>query len=133
VTVLDAPPVISGPGSIIAPLADDECSSAVEYLVTATDNCDGVTVVTEPPSGSIFELGTTEVVTTATDSAGNETVYTFPVTVTRQRNVDVSEFETSDDHGFRIDGEARSFSSGGSAAFAGDLDGDGYGDLVIGK
>src|SRR5690606_9693372 len=35
--------------------------------------------------------------------------------------------------GFRIDGEARSFSSGGSAAFAGDLDGDGYGDLVIGK
>jgi hypothetical protein len=54
----------------------------VTYTATATDIVDGsITPVCTPPSGSTFEIGTTEVVCTATDSSLNETTASFFVTV----------------------------------------------------
>jgi hypothetical protein len=48
----------------------------------AMDVCDGpVPVTCVPGSGSLFPLGTTDVVCTATDMAGNEATCTFQVTV----------------------------------------------------
>jgi Ca2+-binding RTX toxin-like protein len=41
-----------------------------------------VTVECEPPSGSLFPIGDTEVTCTATDNAGNETTATLLITVT---------------------------------------------------
>jgi len=49
--------------------------------VTATDNCPGVTVESDPASGSTFPLGTTTVTATATDAAGNTSTCSFTVAV----------------------------------------------------
>jgi hypothetical protein len=54
----------------------------VTYTATATDIVDGaITPVCDPPSGSTFPVGTTEVVCTATDSSLNVNVASFFVTV----------------------------------------------------
>lgn len=59
-----------------------QCGAVVSFEATATDNCDpDVSVSCDPPSGSVFPLGTTEVTCTATDAAGNETTCSFNVTV----------------------------------------------------
>jgi hypothetical protein len=50
-------------------------------MVTATDNCPGVTVVAIPPSGSTFPVGVTTVTATATDTSGNTATCSFTVTV----------------------------------------------------
>ena len=47
----------------------------------ATDNCSGVTVVCNPPSGSMFPVGTTSVTCTATDAASNTAQCSFAVNV----------------------------------------------------
>lgn len=52
----------------------------VEYEAEATDNCGDVSVTFDPPSGSGFPVGTTEVTVTATDAAGNQATCTFKVT-----------------------------------------------------
>lgn len=50
---------------------------------TATDNCDPApTVVSTPPSGSLFGPGVTTVTCVATDAAGNTSQCQFTVTVT---------------------------------------------------
>ena len=55
---------------------------------TAVDNCSVTATVTcVPASGSIFPLGTTPVVCTAVDPAGNTTSCTFSVTVTAPQQV----------------------------------------------
>ncbi|MFY9574681.1 MAG: DUF4394 domain-containing protein [Blastocatellia bacterium] len=46
---------------------------------TASDNCPGVTVVCNPPSGSIFPVGTTTVTCTATDATGNTATCSFTI------------------------------------------------------
>jgi hypothetical protein len=57
-----------------------QCSrSNVTFSATANDNCSGVTVVSIPPSGSTFPLGTTVVTNIATDASGNQTTCTFTV------------------------------------------------------
>jgi|GEM_PF-6802498 len=78
-------PVISGCPANITDVADaDQCSKAnVTWTApTAVDNCDGpVTVTCTPPSGSSFNVGTTLVVCSAIDSAGNSNACTFTVTI----------------------------------------------------
>jgi hypothetical protein len=50
---------------------------------SATDNCDpDPTIGFEPPSGSVFPLGLTEVTCTATDACGNSTAGSIQVVVT---------------------------------------------------
>src|SRR6185436_2095307 len=81
VTVLDTQaPTINCPGNIDITADPGQCSkSNVTFVVTASDNCSGVTVVSIPPSGSTFLLGTTIVTNIATDASGNQTVCTFTV------------------------------------------------------
>jgi hypothetical protein len=82
VTVNDTvAPVLNCPANIITSTAPDLCSAVVSYNVSATDNCSSVSVVSSPPSGSVFQKGTTTVTATATDAVGNRSTCTFTVTV----------------------------------------------------
>jgi Peptidase C10 family/HYR domain/Secretion system C-terminal sorting domain len=67
----------------------DECSAVVTFAIDATDNCPGVTVAAVPPSGSVFPVGVTEVVVTATDEAGNTDVCRFDVAVADTQNPEI--------------------------------------------
>jgi sugar lactone lactonase YvrE len=58
-------------------------SLPVFYSVNAWDSCANFTLVSEPPSGSTFPLGTTIVTNTAFDSLGNTNTCRFTVTVLR--------------------------------------------------
>jgi hypothetical protein len=56
--------------------------TAVNYPPpAAADNCPGVTSSCNPPSGSVFAVGTTTVTCTASDTSGNSAACTFTVTV----------------------------------------------------
>jgi hypothetical protein len=85
VTVVDTqPPVITCPANVTA-LTDQKACPApscqlVNFTVTATDNCPGVTVLCSPPSGSCFPTGTTNVTCTATDASSNTATCGFTVT-----------------------------------------------------
>ncbi len=83
VTVVDSTPPIftSLPEDIAVTAQPGACEKIVEFTVDATDNCGGVTIVCDPPSGSMFPLGTTTVNCTAMDDADNITTDTFTVTV----------------------------------------------------
>jgi HYR domain-containing protein len=85
VTVNDTqPPAITCPANInvvAAAACPPTSTQTVNYTVTATDNCPGVTVVCSPASGSIFPVGTTSVTCTAMDTSGNTAQCTFTVTV----------------------------------------------------
>ena len=74
------PPAVvayTGPG---ATTCDTFVSDATLGTATATDNCGPVTV-TRSPTGNTFPVGTTTVVWTATDGAGNSTTANQTVTV----------------------------------------------------
>jgi len=79
----------SFPSGCVAPInvaAQASCpfatSAPVEFATpTATDNCSTVMVTCNPPSGSMFPLGTTTVTCTATDGSNNTATCSFPVTV----------------------------------------------------
>jgi len=74
------PPAINCPTNQVLAADPGQCSrSNVTFTVTASDNCSGVTVVSIPPSGSTFPLGTTTVTNIATDASGNQTTCTFTV------------------------------------------------------
>jgi hypothetical protein len=83
VTVQDAePPQIACPGNIVANTTPGQCLRRnVAYFPAATDNCPGVTVLCEPPSGSSFPPGSTTVTCTAEDAFGNSTQCSFTVTI----------------------------------------------------
>src|SRR5262249_57324049 len=73
VTVNDTqPPAIVCPADMTIPTAAGQCSAVGNYVVTASDNCPGVVVVSNPPSGSTFPKGATTVTATATDASGNQ-------------------------------------------------------------
>jgi hypothetical protein len=82
VTVLDTePPAIICPGNMTVS-ASDPAGAVVSYFVLATDNCDpSPAIVNNPPSGSLFPLGTNAVACTATDASGNTSSCSFTVTV----------------------------------------------------
>ena len=87
VTVNDTqPPVITCPPNQTAVTAtvSDPCV-VVNFTTTASDNCPGVTVVCNPPSGSCFPVGVTTVTCTATDASGNTATCSFTVTVFNAR------------------------------------------------
>jgi hypothetical protein len=53
----------------------------VNFSAQVTDNCPGLQVLYQPPSGSVFPAGSTLVTGTATDAAGNVSEFSFTVTV----------------------------------------------------
>ena len=83
ITVIDATrPTITTPANITTNADPSICSGrAVNFSPTASDNCSGVTTSCNPPSGSIFPIGTNAVTCTASDTSGNTTNCTFKVIV----------------------------------------------------
>jgi hypothetical protein len=91
------PPTLNVPEDIVVQGATT--GAQVRYTVTAQDNVDGTAILNEnnrliqdnvggsitiscnPPSGSTFPVGDTEVQCTATDEAGNTATASFTVTV----------------------------------------------------
>ena len=75
-------PVITGcPANISLSTSPTQCSAVVSWTPpTATDNC-GVTLTSTHNPGDTFPVGTTVVVYTAADPAGNTTTCSFTVTV----------------------------------------------------
>src|SRR5204862_3250487 len=82
VTVRDAtPPTLALPSDITAE-ATSAAGAVVTFAPSSTDNVDGSeAVVCDPPSGSVFPLGTTTVRCSATDASRNAATGTFTVTV----------------------------------------------------
>jgi hypothetical protein len=75
------PPVIQCPSNLVASACDSN-GVVVNFNVTATDNCAGpVTVISTPPSGSVFPPGITTVHCLAADACGNTNQCSFTVTV----------------------------------------------------
>ena len=82
VTVVDNQnPVITCPSNITQNATNGNCSAVVTFSVTSTDNCTVSTTVSNPASGSTFNVGTTTVHSTATDIYGNTASCSFTVTV----------------------------------------------------
>lgn len=87
ITVRDTtPPVIETEDLVFeecmnATIANGKPGAVVNYTVLATDACGPVTLSCEPPSGSIFPMGFTDVTCTAKDTAGNVSTKKFPVAV----------------------------------------------------
>jgi Domain of unknown function (DUF5011)/HYR domain len=74
-------PIIACPANIGVPSDFGKSTAIVDFTVTATDNCGTPTVVSAPPSGSVFAMGTNIVTSTATDASGNQSTCTFLVIV----------------------------------------------------
>ncbi|MDQ3966764.1 MAG: HYR domain-containing protein [Thermoproteota archaeon] len=100
VTVQDTtPPTLIVPADTVSRATSPEGSQII-YLALARDNVDGgatlmadnvlsqdddiggeIGIDCDPPSGSVFPIGTTEVECTATDEAGNTATASFTITV----------------------------------------------------
>jgi len=78
--------VIPTPPNIVVTTCSN--SAAVSFSVYVSDYCcsNCVTLVSDPPSGNNFALGTTTVTNTATDTLGNSNSCTFTVTVIQNTN-----------------------------------------------
>ncbi len=74
-------PVITCPEDIVVDNDPGSCYAMVNFEVTATDNCPGVVVSTNYNSGVHYPQGTTEIIATATDAAGNTSTCSFNITV----------------------------------------------------
>lgn len=83
VTVVDkTPPLILCPPDLVVHNDPGQCGAVVKYApAKAFDNCGPVEIKCEPPSGSVFPKGTTIVICTAVDAAGNSAGCSFTVTV----------------------------------------------------
>ncbi len=81
VTVNDTePPVVTCPANIVTG-ATSTAGAVVSFMPTATDNCSVSSIVSTPPSGSTFPIGTTTVDVVATDASNNTASCSFTVTV----------------------------------------------------
>ncbi|MEH6511550.1 MAG: HYR domain-containing protein, partial [Maribacter arcticus] len=74
-------PVVTCPGAITVANDAGVCGAVVTFNATATDNLPGVSLSYSVPSGSLFAVGITRVVVTATDAAGLTATCSFDVTV----------------------------------------------------
>ena len=75
------PPVIEAPPSVVVVDRFGTPGEVVFYEVTAGDGSGTPTLECQPPSGSVFPVGTTIVTCTATDDCLNQSSVEFPVTV----------------------------------------------------
>lgn len=74
-------PTLSCPEHISQSNDPGQCGAVVNFNVEASGSCGPNTVVCVPPSGSFFLVGTTDVICTASDTAGNSSSCSFPLTV----------------------------------------------------
>ncbi|MFL6275770.1 MAG: HYR domain-containing protein, partial [Blastocatellia bacterium] len=80
-TVDPIAPTITCPAPIIIPALSGQCAAPATFAPTTSDNCAVASVVCSPASGSSFPVGTTTVMCTATDTAGNTASCSFTVKV----------------------------------------------------
>jgi hypothetical protein len=74
-------PTLECPSNITITLGPGECGAFVSFApAVLEDNCE-VNWTSYPESGSLFEIGITEVVITAVDAGGNEVTCTFEVEI----------------------------------------------------
>ena len=84
VTVIDNedPSLVDIPAELVIPVSTGQCSAQVSWTEpTASDNCDITDLSCSHENGATFDLGSTLVTYTATDSASNTTQESFLVTV----------------------------------------------------
>ncbi len=74
-------PVVTCPANIIQSVDPGHTFATVSFTPTATDNCAVAMIVSTPPSGSQFPIGTNLVTVVATDIHGNTQNCTFTVQV----------------------------------------------------
>ena len=75
------PPAITVPSNIVT-TATTAQGNVINFAVSGSDSVDGtVSVLCDPPSGSVFPIGTTTVVCSAKDSSLNASQATFTITV----------------------------------------------------
>ncbi len=74
-------PSIECPEDIVVPNDEGICGASVEFEVLFEDEQSEVSLELSAESGSFFEVGTTEVLATATDASGNSSTCSFNVTV----------------------------------------------------
>jgi len=76
------PVLTSCPSDMTVYTSASSCDTPVSWNVpVASDNCGGVSLTTNYPSGSLFPVGTTTVTYTATDAGGNSVSCSFNVEV----------------------------------------------------
>ena len=81
-SVAGAAPAINVPGPVVVAEATAPAGASVTFTTSATDlNGAALSTVDAPASGSVFPLGDTPVVTSATDAAGSSATTGFTVTV----------------------------------------------------
>lgn len=82
ITVEDnTPPELACPTDITTDNDPAQCGSVVEFAGEASDNCGLEGITYNPVSGSMFDIGETQVTVIATDLAGNADTCYFSVTV----------------------------------------------------
>ncbi|GAB4319606.1 MAG: hypothetical protein Kow0074_09310 [Candidatus Zixiibacteriota bacterium] len=74
-------PSITCPADISLNVPCGDSGAVVNFTINFEDNCPGATLECVPASGSFFPLGTTDVLCTVTDAAGNTAECSFKVTV----------------------------------------------------
>ncbi|TFH64605.1 MAG: HYR domain-containing protein, partial [Candidatus Zixiibacteriota bacterium] len=74
-------PTINCPADIVQGTDPDICGALVNYVMSSSDNCPGVTISSDHPSGSIFPMGVTMVWLKAKDASGNQDSCSFTVTI----------------------------------------------------
>ena len=82
VTVVDTTaPVVTCPSDTTVGNDSGQCGATISFTADATDNCYVDTILSNPPSGSFFLVGTTQVEVVAIDSSGNADTCYFNITV----------------------------------------------------
>ncbi|MFH1687274.1 MAG: HYR domain-containing protein [bacterium] len=74
-------PTVTCPVDIEVESDPQQYGAVVTFNTPVRDNCGGVEVIAEPPSGSFFSVGTTSVSVTAIDPSGNTDTCSFSITV----------------------------------------------------
>jgi uncharacterized repeat protein (TIGR01451 family) len=75
-------PTLSCPADLAQPNDPGKCTAVVTYQIPfAFDNCPSTNVVCSPAPGSNFDIGTTRVTCTATDTGGVSATCSFNITV----------------------------------------------------
>ncbi len=91
VTVVDdVAPVIACPTLAPVYLANGECDAAVDYNISATDNCDNnpaLTLISGVVSGATFQVGSHAIAYQAIDASGNIATCNFTIEVLGSSNV----------------------------------------------
>ncbi|NRS89200.1 gliding motility-associated-like protein [Flavobacterium sp. 7E] len=133
------PPTISCPSSQEL-YANATLPNYISYLPTVTDNCTDsfdLTFTQSPPQGTLFTTDTNVTVTVA-DKAGNTNSCSFLVAL-KTNNIEIECNTTSlsiknlnGNNGFTVYGEITTREAGSSVNNAGDVNGDGIQDFIIG-